>query len=92
MKTLPRIASERALHVVTYNFTRVMNLADCGALQSSKDVCLVVQFRRQAETPRRRVVYRSGVIDPRRTFRLVQWRIDAARPERLSAYSASASL
>jgi hypothetical protein len=28
MKTLPRVASEMALHVLAYNLTRVMNIMD----------------------------------------------------------------
>ena len=32
MKTLPRVATERALHVLAYNFTRVMNIIEPGPL------------------------------------------------------------
>jgi hypothetical protein len=32
MKTLPRVATEMALHVLAYNFTRVMNIIGPGAL------------------------------------------------------------
>ena len=32
MKTLPRVASEMALHVLAYNFTRVMNIIGVKAL------------------------------------------------------------
>jgi transposase len=32
MKTLPRVASEMALHVLTYNLTRVMNIIGMGPL------------------------------------------------------------
>ena len=32
MKTLPRVASEMALHVLAYNLTRVMNIIGIGPL------------------------------------------------------------
>jgi hypothetical protein len=32
MKTLPRVATEMALHVLAYNFTRVMNIMGNGPL------------------------------------------------------------
>jgi hypothetical protein len=32
MKTLPRVASEMALHVLAYNLTRVMNIMGTGPL------------------------------------------------------------
>jgi transposase len=32
MKTLPRVATEMALHVLTYNLTRVMNIIGPGRL------------------------------------------------------------
>ena len=32
MKTLPRVASEMALHVLAYNLTRVMNIMGIGPL------------------------------------------------------------
>jgi transposase len=32
MKTLPRVASEMALHVLAYNLTRVMNIMGVGPL------------------------------------------------------------
>jgi hypothetical protein len=32
MKTLPRVATEMALHVLVYNFTRVMNIIEPGPL------------------------------------------------------------
>jgi hypothetical protein len=32
MKTLPRVASEMALHVLAYNLTRVMNMMGIGPL------------------------------------------------------------
>jgi transposase len=32
MKTLPRVAAERALHVVAYNLTRVINIIGPGRL------------------------------------------------------------
>jgi hypothetical protein len=32
MKTLPRVASEMALHVLAYNLTRVMNILGNGPL------------------------------------------------------------
>jgi transposase len=32
MKTLPRVATEMALHVLAYNLTRVMNIMDVQAL------------------------------------------------------------
>jgi hypothetical protein len=32
MKTLPRVASELALHVLAYNLTRVMNIIGPGRL------------------------------------------------------------
>jgi transposase len=32
MKTLPRVATEMALHVLAYNFTRVMNIVEPGPL------------------------------------------------------------
>ena len=35
MKTLPRVASEMALHVLAYNLTRVMNILGTGALMAA---------------------------------------------------------
>jgi len=32
MKTLPRVATEMALHVLAYNLTRVINILGAGAL------------------------------------------------------------
>jgi transposase len=32
MKTLPRVATEMALHVLAYNLTRVMNIMGSGRL------------------------------------------------------------
>ena len=32
MKTLPRVATEMALHVLAYNLTRVMNIMDVEPL------------------------------------------------------------
>jgi len=32
MKSLPRVATEMALHVLAYNLTRVMNIIGPGAL------------------------------------------------------------
>jgi len=32
MKTLPRVATEMALHVLTYNLTHVMNITGPGRL------------------------------------------------------------
>jgi transposase len=32
MKTLPRVATEMALHVLAYNLTRVMNITAPGRL------------------------------------------------------------
>ncbi len=32
MKTLPRVATEMALHVLAYNLTRVMNITEPGQL------------------------------------------------------------
>jgi transposase len=32
MKTLPRVASEMALHVLAYNLTRVINIMGIGPL------------------------------------------------------------
>jgi hypothetical protein len=32
MKTLPRVATEMALHVLAYNLTRVMNIMGLGRL------------------------------------------------------------
>ena len=35
MKTLPRVASEMALHVLAYNLTRVMNIMGIGPLMAA---------------------------------------------------------
>jgi transposase len=35
MKTLPRVASEMALHVLAYNLTRVMNIMDIRPLMAA---------------------------------------------------------
>jgi hypothetical protein len=35
MKTLPRVASEMALHVLAYNLTRVMNMMGIGPLMAA---------------------------------------------------------
>src|SRR5207302_3241474 len=35
MKTLPRVASEMALHVLTYNLTRVMNIVGIRPLMAA---------------------------------------------------------
>jgi hypothetical protein len=35
MKTLPRIASEMALHVLAYNLTRVMNIIGIQPLMAA---------------------------------------------------------
>ena len=35
MKTLPRVASEMALHVLAYNLTRVMNIMGTGPLMAA---------------------------------------------------------
>jgi hypothetical protein len=35
MKTLPRVASEMALHVLTYNLTRVMNIMGIRPLMAA---------------------------------------------------------
>jgi hypothetical protein len=35
MKTLPRVASEMALHVLAYNFTRVMNIMGIQPLMAA---------------------------------------------------------
>lgn len=35
MKTLPRVASEMALHVLAYNLTRVMNIMGTGPLTAA---------------------------------------------------------
>jgi hypothetical protein len=35
MKTLPRVASEMALHVLAYNLTRVMNLMGVPPLMAA---------------------------------------------------------
>ena len=35
MKTLPRVATEMALHVLAYNLTRVMNILGTGALMAT---------------------------------------------------------
>jgi hypothetical protein len=35
MKTLPRVASEMALHVLAYNLTRVMNLMGVQPLMAA---------------------------------------------------------
>jgi len=35
MKTLPRVATEMALHVLAYNLTRVMNIVGPGPLMTA---------------------------------------------------------
>jgi len=35
MKRLPRVATEMALHVLAYNFTRVMNIIGVGPLMTA---------------------------------------------------------
>jgi hypothetical protein len=35
MKTLPKVASEMALHVLAYNFTRVMNIIGVKPLMAA---------------------------------------------------------
>ena len=35
MKTLPRVAAEMALHVLAYNFTRVMNIVGIKPLMAA---------------------------------------------------------
>ena len=34
-KSLPRVATEMALHVLAYNLTRVMNILGCGPLMAA---------------------------------------------------------
>jgi hypothetical protein len=38
MKTLPRVASEMALHVLAYNLTRVMNIMGIGPLMAAQGI------------------------------------------------------
>jgi hypothetical protein len=35
MKTLPRVAAEMSLHVLAYNFTRVMNIMGAQSLMAA---------------------------------------------------------
>jgi transposase len=35
MKTLPRVATEMALHVLAYNLTRVMNIVGAQSLMAA---------------------------------------------------------
>jgi hypothetical protein len=46
MKTLPRVAAEMALHVLVYNFTRVMNIMGVQPLVAGDEGIVVADRRR----------------------------------------------
>jgi hypothetical protein len=52
MKTLPRVASEMALHVLAYNLTRVMNIIGIQPLMTAIRASSKPQMARIAASPK----------------------------------------